>query len=150
MIHFSIDMEKNRIFAPKKKHKKMNKLSENRLPVRRIEDAKSYGSYYDENSFWEKLKTVAGKLGETVLRPLLTLYYIMRDGQVSIFEKTCIIGALGYFILPTDAIPDFIVMIGYTDDITVILILLRHMTKNITPEIRENVEIKLHELLRTK
>jgi uncharacterized membrane protein YkvA (DUF1232 family) len=127
----------------------MSDISENRLPVRRIEDAESYGSYYDENRFWDKVKALACKLGETVLRPLLMLYYIMREGQASMLEKAYIIGALGYFLLPTDAIPDFIALIGYTDDITVILLLLRHMSKHITPEIKEKVEDKLRELLYT-
>ncbi|MDR1406420.1 MAG: DUF1232 domain-containing protein [Tannerella sp.] len=128
----------------------MEENTGNRLPVRRIEDAGDYEEYYDEDSFGRKLKAVAGKLGETVLRPVLTLYYILRDGHVTMRDKAYILGALGYFILPADAIPDFIAVIGYTDDIAVILLLLRHMAGNITPEIRENVETQLDELLHGK
>ncbi|MDR3261166.1 MAG: DUF1232 domain-containing protein [Tannerella sp.] len=120
---------------------------EEHLPVRRIEDAESYGAYYDENRFWKKVKQVAKKWGETVLRPVLLLYYILRDGDVSIREKAYIIGALGYFILPMDFIPDMIAGLGYTDDIAVILLLLKHMKRSITPEIKARVEMKIRELL---
>ncbi|MDR3269760.1 MAG: DUF1232 domain-containing protein [Tannerella sp.] len=120
---------------------------EKNLPVRRIEDTTSYGAYYDENRFWKKVKQVARKLGETVLRPVLLLYYILRDGRVSIREKAYIIGALGYFILPADVIPDLIFGIGYTDDIAVVLLLLNHLKKNITPEIKARAEMKIRELI---
>jgi uncharacterized membrane protein YkvA (DUF1232 family) len=117
------------------------------LPVQRMEETESYGAYYDENRFWKKVKQMARKLGETVLRPVLQLYYIMHDGRVSVREKAYIIGALGYFILPVDVIPDFIAGLGYTDDLAVILLLLRHLKGNITPEITAQVEMKINELL---
>jgi len=120
---------------------------EENLPIRRIEVAESYGSYYDESRFWKKVKQVARKLGETVLSPVLSLYYILRSGRVSIREKAYIIGALGYFILPMDMLPDLIAGLGYTDDIAVILLLLKHLKGNITPEIEAQVETKIKELI---
>jgi uncharacterized membrane protein YkvA (DUF1232 family) len=120
---------------------------EENLPIRRIEEAESYGSYYDESRFWKKVKQVARKLGETVLSPVLSLYYILRSGRVSIREKAYIIGALGYFILPMDMLPDLIAGLGYTDDIAVILLLLKHLKGNITPEIEAQVETKIKELI---
>ena len=84
---------------------------------------------------------------ETVLRPVLTLYYILQDGKINMKNKAYIIGALGYFILPFDIIPDFIAGIGYTDDLAVIFILLKQLQDCNTPEIQEKVETKVRELL---
>ncbi|MDR1330875.1 MAG: DUF1232 domain-containing protein [Tannerella sp.] len=125
----------------------MGRLSENRLPARRLEETGDYGDCYDGESLLRKLKSVAGLAGETVLRPVLTLYHIMRDGGVSALDKAQIIGALGYFIFPADAIPDFIALVGYTDDVAVMLLLLRQMAGHVTPEIGARVEAQIAALL---
>ena len=117
------------------------------LPVR-IEDIPSYESLFDENKFWDKVKGIAKKTGETVLRPVLTLYYILVGDNVNIKNKAYIIGALGYFILPIDIIPDFLTVVGYTDDLAIIFLLLKQLQECNTPEIQEKVEAKINELLR--
>ena len=45
------------------------------------------------------------------------------------------IGALGYFILPIDLIPDFIPVVGYADDLTALYVALRKVTSYIDNEI---------------
>lgn len=107
----------------------------------------SFESHYDEKKFWEKVRSIAKKAGGTVLQPVLTLYYTLQDGHVPVKDKLFIIGALGYFIIPTDVIPDFIVGLGYTDDLAVIAILLKQVKDNITPQIEEKVTSKINELL---
>jgi len=119
---------------------------ESYFPVK-IDNISSFESRYDENKFWKKIRNIAQKTGATVLRPILTLYYTLQDGDVPIKEKVYIIGALGYFIIPTDVIPDFIVGLGYTDDLAVIAILLKQIKNNITPQIEKKVEQKIYELL---
>ena len=61
-------------------------------------------------------------------------------------DKTTIIGALGYFILPLDILPDFIPMVGFTDDLSAILLALHAVWKNITPEIKAMAAAKASEL----
>ena len=126
----------------------MKNFQDSNLPIRRLDDTKQYGEYYDENRFWKKVKRIAKRTGRTVLRPVLLLYYLMQDNHVSIKDKAYIIGALGYFVLPIDIFPDFIVGLGYTDDLAVIGLLLRHLHNNITPEIEMRVDTKINELLR--
>ena len=116
------------------------------LPIK-FEEIPSYESHYDDNKFWDKVKKIAKKVGDAVLRPVLTLYYILQDGNINMKNKALIIGALGYFILPVDIIPDFIVVLGYTDDLAVIFILLKQLQDCNTPEIQEKVELKISELL---
>ena len=61
-----------------------------------------------------------------------------------------LIGALGYFILPLDFIPETILaMIGYTDDIAVMGLVLKLVKDSLTPEIKAKVEAKITELLHT-
>lgn len=63
--------------------------------------------------------------------------------NVSATDKAKICGALGYFILPIDLIPDFIPVAGYTDDLAAIIWALYAVKKNITSEIKQKAKYKL-------
>lgn len=106
---------------------------------------KGYKKYYNESSFWAKVK----KLGGKALKPALTLYYVMKSPQTPALTKATILGALGYLILPTDIIPDFIPIAGYSDDIAALWAVVKQCNKHITPQIKEQVEKKILELTRT-
>ena len=60
-------------------------------------------------------------------------------------EKGIIIGALGYFILPIDLIPDFIAGLGYTDDIGAMLIAIKQSMDYVDEEVKCRVYLKLNE-----
>ena len=96
-------------------------MSTNRIedvPFEEVHEVQKYGTYYSDNRFWKKVERVAKKVGATVLLPVFTLYYMLQDDKVSLQHKAYIVGALGYFILPIDLIPDGILpVIGFTDDI---------------------------------
>ncbi|TXH71619.1 MAG: DUF1232 domain-containing protein [Thiothrix sp.] len=70
---------------------------------------------YTEPSFWSKLKSYAKAAGRDVVELALKLYYCLQDPDTPKWAKTIIIGALAYFIMPVDAIMDFIPG-GYVDD----------------------------------
>lgn len=124
----------------------MDELNKENLPIQRIQDTESYSKYYDENRFWRKMRRISQKAGLNVLRPVLTLYYMMKSNNVPLREKAYIVGALGYFILPVDLIPDFLAGLGYTDDIAVITLLLKHLKDNVSPEIEARVNAKIRDL----
>jgi uncharacterized membrane protein YkvA (DUF1232 family) len=115
-----------------------------------VGDVSSYQSYYEENRFKSKISKIAKFAGATVLQPVLRLYYLLKDGNVPLKHKAYIVGALGYFILPVDLIPDFIAVLGFTDDLAVATILLTQLKENITPEIKEKADHKISELLSYK
>ncbi len=79
-----------------------------------------YEKDYSEDSFWVKVKSFAVKAGRNVIGNALTLYYCMKDKDTPVWAKSVIVGALGYFISPLDAIPDIIPMIGFSDDLSVL------------------------------
>jgi uncharacterized membrane protein YkvA (DUF1232 family) len=71
-----------------------------------------------------------------VVYPALLLQYLMKSEEVPLKTKLIISAALGYFILPVDFIPDFAPLIGFADDLGVMLLLLRQVATNVTPDIR--------------
>lgn len=104
-----------------------------------------YSKYYSEESLWDKLKKFAKNAGAKVVYVVLLLYFIMQDSAVGLKAKISIAAALGYFILPTDAIFDLTPIIGYSDDFGVLLFVLTQVAKNITPEIQAKATQKLDE-----
>lgn len=109
------------------------------------EDLEKYSSHYDENELWEKLRKFGRKAGIKVTYAALLLYYVLKNPATSSKDRAKIIGALGYFILPIDLIPDFIPIAGYTDDLAALTWGIYCVIKSITPEVKANAAAKLHE-----
>lgn len=111
------------------------------------EDIKTdkYQKHYSSSSFWDKVKKIAKNAGLKVICYALTLYYVLQKDDVPVAEKGIIIGALGYFILPIDLIPDFIAGIGYTDDVGAMLIAIKKSMDYVDEEIKSKVYLKLNE-----
>lgn len=103
-----------------------------------------YRRHYSDSSFWEKLRRYGKMAGMKVVYPALLLQYMMKSDDVSLRAKLILSAALGYFILPIDFIPDFAPLIGFADDLGVLLLILRQMAVHITPEIRRNAREHLH------
>jgi uncharacterized membrane protein YkvA (DUF1232 family) len=98
--------------------------------------AEKYTRHYSDASFLDKLKRYAKSAGMKVVYSALLLQYLMKSEEVSLKTKLLISAGLGYFILPVDFIPDFAPMIGFADDLGVLLLILGNMANNITPEIK--------------
>ena len=105
----------------------------------------SYQSNYSESGLWKKVKSVAKKAGVKTIYMVLLLHYVLKSPDVPLEDKAKIYGALGYFILPIDLIPDFISVVGYSDDVAALTFALHAVWKNITPEIKERAQRKLRE-----
>ena len=128
-------------------------MSTNRIedvPFEEVHEVQKYGTYYSDNRFWKKVERVAKKVGATVLLPVFTLYYMLQDDKVSLQHKAYSVGALGYFILPIDLIPDGILpVIGFTDDIAVMTLVLKLVKDSITPEIKARANARVSEIIGT-
>ena len=86
-------------------------------------------------------------MGSKLLYPALQLYYVLQSKDVPVKVKTLIIGALGYLILPADLVPDFIPALGFTDDLTALMVALRTVNKYITPDINARAKEQADRLL---
>ena len=104
-----------------------------------------YQDRYNEQDFIAKVTKAAKKAGIKVVYLALILYYVLKSPKVKMADKGKIWGALGYFILPIDFIPDFIPIAGYTDDLAALLWAFYSVAKNVTPEIESQAKQKLHD-----
>jgi len=100
---------------------------------------------YNEKSLQAKIRKFSGKAGQKVIYAVLLLYYVMKDPGVGVRTKLTIAAALGYFITPVDAIFDLVPLLGYTDDLGVLILALTKITSSITPAIRLKARRKLQE-----
>ena len=115
--------------------------------MRTPKNIEQYGSRYSESGLTVKLSRATRWAGAKIIYAVLLLYYVLRSEAVSLSDKSKIYGALGYFILPTDMVVDFIPMVGYTDDMAVLVWALHAIKKNLTPEIKAQARTKLAELM---
>ena len=68
---------------------------------------------------------------------VLSVWYCAKDETTPLAAKGMMLAALAYFVLPTDAVPDFIAGLGYTDDAAVFAALMSIVGKNLKPRHRE-------------
>jgi uncharacterized membrane protein YkvA (DUF1232 family) len=85
--------------------------------------------------FWSKVRRVAARL--PFAEDLLSAYYCAFDRTTPIQVKAALLGALAYFVLPIDLIPDILPVLGYADDAAVLATALRLVATHIRPEHRE-------------
>lgn len=85
--------------------------------------------------FWNKMKAVATRI--PFAEDALAAYYCALDRQTPLSVRAALWGALAYFILPFDAIPDYLPLIGYADDATVLATAIRVVASHMLPEHRE-------------
>ena len=109
------------------------------------ETVSGYAQIYNPSKLLEKLGKVARKAGAKVVYAVLLLYYALLDGDVPLKDKAIVVGALGYFILPFDFIPDMLGPLGYTDDMGALVLALKTIWTNITPKVKEQALQKLRE-----
>lgn len=108
-------------------------------------DDKNYSNDFNESSFWQKLTNVAKTAGRELIEKTLLMYYATMDKDTPVWAKTILIGALGYFICPIDAIPDAIPIGGYTDDAGAIAAALSMVVAHIKPEHKAMAKRKIDE-----
>ncbi len=110
-----------------------------------MQDETDYSKEFTEESFWEKVQKGAKTVGRELVEKVLFLYYAFQDKDTPAWAKAVIIGALGYFIFPLDAIPDALPGVGYADDAGVIAVALGIVTIHIKPEHKDRAKAKTDE-----
>ncbi len=97
-----------------------------------------------KSGFWPKLRRTAARI--PFARELVSVYYSARDPETPVAAKGIMMGALAYFVLPIDAIPDIFAGIGFTDDAAVITALLATLGANIKRRHKDKAEAALERL----
>lgn len=108
-----------------------------------LDSLNQFASNYSPANLFDKIAKVAKKAGVKTVYAALLLYYALSDDEVPTTAKVTVIGALGYFILPIDAIPDILGPLGYTDDLSAMILALKLIWDNITPRTHQNARKRL-------
>ena len=108
----------------------INRLAANEEEVRR--------------NFWRKLRQLVSHV--PFAEDLVAAHYCAFDRETPGHVKAALIGALAYFVLPTDAIPDVLPVVGFGDDAAVLAAAVRLVTSHITPDHREAAKRTLAQL----
>jgi uncharacterized membrane protein YkvA (DUF1232 family) len=85
--------------------------------------------------FWAKAKRVGASL--PFAEDLLAAYYCAFDRNTPLHVKASLVGAIAYFVLPFDVIPDMLPLLGFTDDAAVLATALKLVAGHIRPEHRD-------------
>lgn len=109
------------------------------------QNLEKYRGSYSERGLMNKLSTVARKAGVKAVYAVLLLYYALQSPNTSTKDKSIIYGALGYFILPLDLVPDFIPLAGFGDDLGALVWAISRVVANITDDVREKARLKLRD-----
>lgn len=101
------------------------------------------GKHFSEEKFWGKLTKFAKKAGSSVVYAALLLFFTLKKPDVPKKAKATIIGALGYFILPFDLIPDVAIGLGFTDDLGALGLALIQVAMYIDNDIKKQAKDKV-------
>lgn len=82
--------------------------------------------------FWDKLRANVRRL--PFLEHALAAWYCATDPATPAAAKAVLMGALAYFIMPVDLVPDWLLAIGFTDDAAAIMAALQAVRANLRPE----------------
>ena len=94
---------------------------------------------------FKKIKRKAAKAGKKIIYPALLLFFAYQRDDTPNWAKRIMMGALAYLILPLDGIPDFLPIIGFTDDIGVIAASLATVAFYINDQVKAQAKDKVNE-----
>ncbi|PHR17734.1 MAG: hypothetical protein COA37_22005 [Hoeflea sp.] len=80
--------------------------------------------------FWRTFGKAAKQI--PLAEDVVAAYYCALDPKTPAKAKAVLMGALAYFILPTDAVPDFLALVGFSDDIAVLTLAIATVRTNMT------------------
>jgi len=103
----------------------------------------SYANKFSQSEFVEKISRIAKRAGAKLVYAALILFYTLQSDKISAKDKAIIIGALGYMISPLDVVPDAIPIVGLSDDLAVLLYVLKKVWTDVDPDIKARAREKL-------
>ncbi|MEM1111824.1 MAG: DUF1232 domain-containing protein [Pseudomonadota bacterium] len=106
-------------------------------------DKQDYPGAYSDEGFWQKLASVSRAAGKEVVEKALLLYYAAQEEDAPAWAKATIAGALGYFIVPLDAITDLTPVVGYADDLGVLALAVAAVATYINDDVRAKTAARM-------
>jgi uncharacterized membrane protein YkvA (DUF1232 family) len=97
----------------------------------------------DDAVFFHKIARCARRAGAEVIRLAVVLWVVLRDPATPRSSKAAILAALAYFVMPLDAIPDFLPGAGFVDDLAALGLALAAVEYLVMPDIEAKAEALL-------
>lgn len=94
--------------------------------------------------FWRKARSTLGKVPFT--EDAVAAFYCATDSATPLPIRATLFGALAYFILPFDAIPDILFGLGFTDDAAILIAAFTAARMHITRAHREKARAWLRKV----
>lgn len=85
--------------------------------------------------FWKKVGQVAGKV--PFVDQVVAVWFCARDPATPMKVRAILLGAVAYFVMPFDALPDIVAGLGYADDFAVLSAAIRAVLPHIKDEHRK-------------
>jgi uncharacterized membrane protein YkvA (DUF1232 family) len=95
-------------------------------------------STFDDEQFWTKVRRTLGRV--PFMDDAVSAFYCAQDPDTPRRVRGVLLGALAYFVLPVDMIPDLVVGFGFTDDATVLATALAMVSGHIKPAHRDQAD----------
>ena len=97
---------------------------------------KDYKKHFTEGKFWKRLPKIVQQAGMKAVYTALLLYNAYQRKETPVWARRIIMGALGYLLMPIDALPDITPIVGYTDDLGVLGLGLVTVAAYVNDEVR--------------
>ena len=118
-------------------------MKENHKNQEKVYDAEVLdSSILDENI----IISILIKAGRTIAKPALEVFEMVLDPYTPAQARVSLMAALAYLIMPFDLFPDFMPLVGFSDDFVALTAVLSIWSKYLTPSIRARAENKLNKL----
>jgi uncharacterized membrane protein YkvA (DUF1232 family) len=88
-----------------------------------------------KRGFWQKARRLIGHV--PFIEDAVATFFCASDGATPLRIRATLFGALAYFVMPFDIVPDFIVGLGYTDDAAILLAAFTAASSHITESHRQ-------------
>ena len=111
-------------------------------------DFRGHARHYTEGRLMDKIQRVPKSAGRAVVEKALLLRRLLGSPDVPGWAKALVVGVLGYFLLPLDAVPDFLGAAGYADDFAAMLLVLAELGAYVTPAMEREARATLPDVLR--
>ncbi len=109
----------------------------------KLPDFIKYKDKFSKAGFVDKIASIAKRAGAKLVYAALVLYYTLESDQVSVKDKAMIIGALGYLISPLDVVPDAIPIAGLSDDLAVLIYVLKRVWVDVSDDVKKKAQSKM-------
>jgi uncharacterized membrane protein YkvA (DUF1232 family) len=99
----------------------------------------------DERRFWRKVRRVVARV--PFVEDLLAAYFCAVDRHTPTYVRAVLLGAVAYFVLPADMIPDLLAPLGFSDDASVIAAAIAAVGSHLQPRHRDQARHRLQQLI---